>query len=117
MTEITIYRRENVVCYDAAGSIRDTRANEALLLPSRRIIRPTKYYHNCVHIEDDVVAIKYYLSNRGVPYIRIYQLKPFKEVASFIGNISPFAVRAILEKLGLSNDDISFAMVWLGLED
>lgn len=104
MTEIRAFIKDNMICFDYAGSMRDMRANELVLLPSWRVLNPRKHTIECLPIDKDVAAVKYYISNRGVPYIEIWDLRAGKIVARFEKKISDFAVRAVLAKLGLNRE-------------
>jgi len=118
MSEVGIFVSEGKVCYDVAASGRDAVANIAILLPSLRIIHPVRGFAVCVERGNDRVVVKWYESNRGVPYLRIYAIGDrLERVADFSGRINAFAVRAVLKQLGVDNDTVSRVLALLGLED
>ena len=101
------------MCYSNAVSERDTRANYALLLPSRRILNPEKHRVSCVPVEDDIVVVKFYTSNRGVPYLTIYDVNDKKIVFESKGVLDRFTIAEVLEQFGLSKEDIEFALYYI----
>jgi len=64
------------VCYDYAGSQRDTRANMLIVfnldnVNDIRAMHPYKGFKHCLELPKNYVLVKMYLSNRGVPYLTI----------------------------------------------
>jgi len=117
MTEISIYPYQGKVCYRPAVSRRDTVANITILLPSFRVLSPSKHYERCIYIDNDHIVVKWYESNRGVPYLRIYRIEDgdMKEIASFVGNISAEAVKALLQQYGIGLELIYQLFDMLGI--
>jgi len=115
MTNIPIFFYRGKVCYLDAGSRRDQSANMLILLPSMRIVHPVKHYQMCYDIGDDVLGIKYYESNAGVPYLEIYDLREKKLIYSACREIFADAVYLILKKYGV-DDKWDVVATLLGLE-
>jgi len=117
MTEISIYPYQGKICYRPAVSRRDTVANITILLPSFRIMSPSKHYERCVDIGSDYIVVKWYESNREVPYLRIYRYEngELRKLASFVGEVSAEAVRALLRQHGIGDDAIDQLLDMLGI--
>lgn len=115
MTEIPIFYRQGKVCYDIAGSLRDTVANIIILLPSLRTLNPQKHKIECMQIGRDKAVVKFYRSNRGVPYLTIFDNK-LNLKYSFEGKIDPARVRDALEKMDIPPRVVAKALLALGLE-
>ncbi len=64
------------VCFEFASSIRDTRANELIVVRKddwNIVLRPEKNARACTMIDRNDVLVKVYWSNRGRPYVSIYR--------------------------------------------
>jgi len=115
MTNIPIFFYKDKVCYLDAGSRRDQSANMLILLPSLRIVHPIKHYAICHDIDDDIIAIKFYESNAGVPYLEIYDLKQRKLIYSACRAIFSDVVYMTMKKYGV-DDKWDVVATLLGLE-
>jgi len=118
MTEISIYPFKGSVCYRPAASRRDTSANIAVLLPSMRVLTPSKHYDRCIDVGNDYIVVKWYESNKGTPYLRIYKIEngDLKELAKFVGEVSAEAVKALLQSYGIGLEQIYQIFDMLGIQ-
>jgi len=115
MTNIPIYFKDGKIAYANAGSERDLYANVVVMLPSLRELKPMKASNSFLPIESDVVAVKYYRSNRGVIYISVYDLKS-KTLTYHSNTLNIDELMEILSKYNISDETLREALRLLGID-
>jgi len=102
MTYLPLYFRNNDVCYGLAGSAYDMRENWVVLVPSLRMMHPSRTIVVCMPIGDDRVAVKRYKTARGNYKVEIFDMQK-RTLIDVLDHLDEKKIFDILKQYGFSD--------------
>jgi len=99
---LPLYFRGNDVCYGLAGSAYEMRENWVVLVPSLRMVHPSRVVVVCAPIGEDKVAVKRYRVAGGHYVIEIFDLQK-RSLIEVLDRIDEKEIFDILKQYGFSD--------------